>query len=156
MTQEGNYTRALLAAYQEQLRQVKRQREQVEALRNSPCFQLFGDPREQALLKAEQIRLNRMEVTLTWRRCVATAYLNSVTDPITRMFLWQRYIAGLSWKEIAVQYGAGASESMARMATVRYMDRSPLIGIGGSDSSHKTRIKNHYSNPRNGEEILLN
>lgn len=139
MTENTRRTRALLSAYRGQLKQVKCQREQVAELRRAALrgrtsksrSSGAGVPTEAAVLRLEQERekLRWMETVLTWRRCVAKAYLNSVNDPITHAILWMRYMDGLSWKQIAVRHGAGASEDAMRKIAVRYMERHPLVFI---------------------------
>ncbi len=140
MQSEKDQTRNLLSAFRRQLRRCDAQRALIAVMEQGGLSGRkpgggsgggFGNPTQGAVLalEREQERLERLELGLVWRRCILRCYLDMVEDPVTRIVLYLRYVDGLTWKQIAVRHGAGASESAMRMLAVRYMDRHPLTGF---------------------------
>lgn len=138
MTEAGKKTRRALELYRVQLRAVRSQREKVAELRKSICgVQTLsgirckgGEPKgiEQKIFKLsdENKKLGTMELYLRVRRAVVEYYLDSISDPMTRIIFYLRYMDGLSWVSIAVRHGGGATPDAMRMVTIRYMDAHPL------------------------------
>lgn len=140
MSKDGRGTRMLLASYRQQMRMVKAQQDLLEELRgmHPPAGAVVGgggstpgNPTERIVLRLarEESVLQQLQVILAWRRSVVQLYIDNVEDSQIRLFLVRRYLRGFSWKKIAVQQGAGASESTVRMAVVRYTNRHPITWI---------------------------
>ncbi|GEM_PF-2059629 len=140
MTDETRNTRHILSAYRRQLRRCAAQRQLIAAMKQGGLTGRragggrssgIGNPTQNAVLalEREQERLKRMELSLVWRRCILRCYLDGVEDPVARLVLYLKYVDGLTWKQIAVRHGAGASESAMRMLALRYLDRHPLTGF---------------------------
>lgn len=138
MTEAGQHTRMVLELYRGQLTSVRKQRERVKELRRSVyrtqslsnghgSAAVSREPEQKVFrLESERRRLWHMETILMSRRVMVERYLDTIQDPAVRFILYLRYIDGLSWKQIAVRHGCGASEDAMRKAAVRYMDRNPL------------------------------
>lgn len=136
MTDAGKYTRAILSSYRQQLKRVNDKRDEVEMLRRTVLKGQtstvrgsgIGNPTEQKVIRLEQKRqeLRHAMTILLWRRYIIMGYLDSVEDPVSRFILYLRYVDGLSWKQIAVRHGCGASEDAMRKAAARYMDKNPI------------------------------
>lgn len=143
MTEAGRHTRAVLSRYREQMGRCKRQKEKVAQLSRGVSAGQgagiragirgggAGNPVEQTVLHLEQERgrLRAMCVELSWYRSIVRLYVGQTADPVTRYILSLRYLGGLSWKQIAVRHGAGATEDAMRKTAARYMDAHPLKGF---------------------------
>lgn len=139
MTEAGRHTRAVLSRYREQMGRCKRQKEKVAQLSRGVSAGQgagirggdAGNPVEQTVLRLEQEqgRLRAMRVELSWYRSIVRLYVGQTADPVTRYILSLRYLGGLSWKQIAVRHGAGATEDAMRKTAARYMDAHPLKGF---------------------------
>lgn len=138
MAKSGKETQQYLSEYQVLKRMNRSQERLVEVLKKElytlPASSMevggggIGDPTASKILRldTEERILKQMRVMLSWRGSMINLYLSSVNDPLVKLLIYQRYIVGLTWKQLAVRYGAGQSESSMRMQVVRYTETHPI------------------------------
>lgn len=78
-------------------------------------------------LTDEEYQLKQMEMRMVWRKSILTAYIDGVDNALVKLALYQRYVAGKSWRWMAGRYGG--SESSYRMMVVRYTESHPITWV---------------------------